>query len=259
MDYEGITLDKKDGVATITLDRPQQLNAITLPMAYSLAAALDGMEKDNDIKALILTGAGRGFCAGLDATTFGPVAEMSPEELGALMRTLTIPLDSLSIPTIAAVNGATVGAGLSLALVCDMRIASEKARFASGYLGVGLIPDVGGTYSLPRIVGTARAMELMITGDPFGADEAERLGIVNRVVPDEELMKAATRLAEKIARGPSVAIKLLKQAVRQGINNSLEQQIEFECFADYTCFRTEDHKEGIKALLEKRTPEFRGE
>ena len=258
MDYEGITLDKEAGIATLTLDRPGQLNAITMPMADSLAGALEEVEKDASLKVLIVTGAGRGFCAGLDAATFEPVAEMSPEELKGLMRILTMPLYNLSKPAIAAINGITVGAGLSIALLCDMRIASEKARFASGYLRVGLIPDIGGTYTLPRIVGTAKAMELMLTGDPFDAAEAEKMGLINRVVPEEELMKAATELAGKIARGPSVAIKLLKQAVRHGIDNSLEQQVEFECLADYICFRTEDHREGIKALLEKRAPEFRG-
>jgi 2-(1,2-epoxy-1,2-dihydrophenyl)acetyl-CoA isomerase len=213
---------------------------------------------DAGLKVLIVTGAGRGFCAGLDASTFEPVSKMSLEELGDTMRLLTMPLYNLSKPTIAAINGATVGAGLSVALQCDMRIASGKARFASGYLKVGLVPDLGGTYFLPRIVGTAKAMELMLTGDVFDAAEAERLGIVNRVVPPEELMETAAELAGRIARGPSVTIGLLRQAVRRGVQNSLEQQVELECLADYMCLRTEDHREGIKALMEKREPEFKG-
>ena len=123
---------------------------------------------------------------------------------------------------------------------------------------MGMIPDLGVTYSLPRIVGTAKAMELMLTGDIFDAAEAQRLGIVNRVVPEGEVMKTARELADRIARGPSVAIELIKQAVNRGVHNSLEQQIEFECFADYICFKTEDHKEGVRAFFDKRPPEFKG-
>jgi len=258
MDYEGLTVGKEAGVATLTLNRPEQLNAITLPMAQSLEKALDDIDKDSSLKVLIVTGAGRSFCAGLDVSTFTPVSKMTREELSDLMRILSLPIYNLSKPTIAAINGVTVGAGLSIAMLCDIRIASEKARFSSAYIRMGLVPDIGATYSLPRIAGTAKAMELMLSGDTFDAAEAQQMGILNKVVPEEEVMKVARELADRIAKGPSIAIDLIKQAVRQGIHNSLEQQIKLECLADYICLRTEDHKEGVKSFFEKRPPEFKG-
>ena len=258
MNYEGLTLDKEGGVATLTLNRPEKLNAISPQMFQSLQKALDDVGKDSSLKVLIITGAGRGFCAGLDVTTFSQVSEVSQQELGDDMRNFTFPLYNLPQPTIAAINGVAVGAGLSIAMLCDLRIASEKAKFSTGYARMGLIPDIGATYSLPRIAGTAKAMELMITSDTFDAAEAQRIGLLNRVVPEEDLMTVARELADKIAKGPSVAIRLIKQAIRRGIHNSLEQQIEFECFADYICFRTEDHKEAVSSFLEKRQPVFKG-
>ena len=258
MEYEGLTVDKEAGVAKLTLNRPEQLNAISIPMAQSLKKALGDIDKDSSLKVLILTGAGRSFCAGLDVTTFSPVSKMTGGELSDFMRTLSLPLYNLSKPTIAAINGVTVGAGLSIAMLCDIRVASEKARFSSAYSRMGLVPDIGATYSLPRIAGTAKAMELMFTGDTFDAAEAYRIGILNKVVPEEEVMKAARELAERIAKGPSIAIDLIKQAVHQGIRNSLEQQVEVECLVDYICLRTDDHKEGVKSFFEKRPPEFKG-
>jgi len=258
MNYEGLTLDKEGGVAILTLNRPEKLNAISIPMVESLQRALDDVGKDNNLKVLIMTGAGRGFCTGMDVTAFSQVEEKSLQEVGDLMRNFTFPLYNLPQPTIAAINGVIVGAGLSIAMLCDLRIASEKATFTTGYARVGLIPDIGATYTLPRIVGTAKALELMITSDTFDAAEAQQMGLLSRVVPEADLMTAARELADKIAKGPSVAIKLMKQAVRRGIHNSLEQQIEFECFADYICFRTEDHKEAVNSFLEKREPVFTG-
>ena len=258
MTYEGLNLEKEVGIATLTLNRPEQLNAITVPMSHSFSRALDEVDKDSDVKVLIITGAGRGFCAGLDISAFGLVEAMSAKELTDLMRRLALPLYNLSKPAIAAINGSAVGAGLSIAMLCDTRIASEKARFSSAYINMGIIPDVGGTYSMPRIVGTAKAFELMVTGDTFDAAEAERIGIVSRVVPEDEVMEAARELAGRIAKGPSAAIELIKQALARSLHNNIEQQIEFECFADYICLRTEDHKEGVKAFFEKRPPEFKG-
>jgi len=258
MEYEALTVDKKAGTATLTLNRPEQLNAISLPMAQSLGKALNDIDKDGSIKVLIITGAGRSFCTGIDISQLSPISEMTREELSDLMRTLSLPLYNLSKPTIAAINGVAVGAGLSIAMLCDIRIASEKARFSSAYIRMGLVPDIGATYSLPRIAGTAKAMELMLTGDTFDAAEARRMGILNRVVAEEEVMKVARELADRIAKGPSIAINLTKQAVYRGIHNSLEQQIELECLADYICLRTEDHKEGVKSFFEKRPPEFKG-
>lgn len=258
MSYEGLTLDKEAGIATLTLNRPEQLNAISLPMIQSIGKAIDDVHQDDSLKVLIITGAGRAFCAGLDVATFKEVENMSPQELSDVMRSLSLPLYNLSKPAIAAINGATVGAGLSIAMLCDIRIASATARFSSAYIRMGMVPDAGATYFLPRIVGIAKAIELMITGDSFDATEAKGMGLLNKVVPEEEVMKVAQELANRIASGPSVAIKLIKQATYQGIHNSLEQQIEFECLADCLCLRTEDHKEGVKAFFEKRPPQFKG-
>ena len=258
MSYEGLTLEKEAGLATLTLNRPEQLNAISIPMIQSIGKAIEDIDKDDSVKVLIITGAGRAFCAGLDVTTFKEVEEMSAKELGDLMHALSLPLYNLAKPTIAAINGITAGAGLSIAMLCDIRIASEKARFSSAYIRMGLVPDAGATYFLPRIVGTAKAMELMMTGDNFDAAQAQEMGFLNKVVPEEEVMKVARELADRIAKGPFIAIKLIKQAIRRGIHNSLEQQIEFECLADYICFKTEDHKEGVRAFFEKREPKFKG-
>lgn len=258
MEYEGIKLQKEAGVAVLTLDRPDQLNAITLPMAYSLAGACEEIEDDKAVKAVVLTGAGRGFCAGLDVSAFEHIKKMSQPELNEFMRLISLSLYNLPQPVIAAVNGAAAGAGMSLSLLCDMRIASGKAWFSSGYLRMGIIPDLGFTYCLPRLTGTSKALEMMITNERIDAAEAEKLGIVSRVTAPDELMKTALEMAGTVAAGPSAAIGLAKQAVRRGIHNSLEQQIEFEGFADYICFKTEDHEEGARAFQEKRPPQFRG-
>jgi 2-(1,2-epoxy-1,2-dihydrophenyl)acetyl-CoA isomerase len=258
MSYEGLTLEKNAGIAILTLNRPEQLNAVSLPMAQSIEKAVAEVDRDDSLKVLIITGAGRAFCAGLDITTFKEVDEMSLEELGDLIRTLSLPLYKLSKPTIAAINGTAAGAGLSIVMQCDIRIASEKATFSPAYIRVGLVPDAGATYFLPRIVGTAKAIELMVTGDSFGAAEAQKMGLLNKVVPEKEVMKVARGLANRIASGPSIAIKLIKQAIHVGIHNNLEQQVEWESLAEYICLKTKDHKEGARAFLEKRQPQFKG-
>lgn len=258
MGYEGLILDREAGIATLTLNRPEQLNAITRPMAESLGEVLNEIEKDDSLKVLIITGAGRAFCAGLDVNTFKEVSEMAYKELGDFMRLQTLPFYNLSKPTIAAINGVAVGAGLSLALLCDIRIASDKARFSFAQVKRGLIPDIGTTYALPRLVGMAKAMELVLTGDTLDATEALQIGIINRVVPEADLIKAAREFAEMIVKGPSIAIGLAKQAIQRGIHNSLEEQITLEALAQYICLRTEDHKEGVRSFFEKRPPQFKG-
>jgi len=156
------------------------------------------------------------------------------------------------------VNGVAVGAGVALAMLCDIRIGSVKAAFASGYIRMGLTPDIGSTYSLPRLLGTAKAMEFMLTGGNFDASEAYRIGMLNRLVPEEELDRAAREMAQTIAGGPPITVKLTKQAIREGIRNSLEQQIGLECSLFCACLKTEDHQEAVNAFLEKRPPEYKG-
>ncbi|MFC2066124.1 enoyl-CoA hydratase/isomerase family protein [Chloroflexota bacterium] len=248
MEYEGLILDKEAGVAILTLNRPQRLNAISTSMSNSIKNALNDVGGDNNVKVLIITGAGRAFCAGADIGDFLPVlGNMSEDELNKEMSALTLSIHNLSKPTIAAI-----------ALLCDIRIGSEQANFASGYIRMGLTPDVGITYSLPRLVGTAKAMEFMITGDIIDAAEACRIGMLNKVVAEEDLITTARDMADRIAIGPSVAIELTKQIVRKGIQNSLEEQVELEASTFYTCLRTEDLKEGANAFLDKRQPEFKG-
>ncbi len=258
MDYEGLILDKEADVATLTLNRPQQLNAVSLNMACAMEKVLSEIGQDNSTKVVIITGAGRGFCSGLDINALAEASNLSAKELNKLMQTLAFPVYNLAQPVIAAINGVAAGYGMALAMLCDMRIGSEKARFSSGYLRMGLPPDIGSTYSLPRIMGTAKAMELMVIGDTFDAAEAYRSGMLNKVVPEEDLMKEAREMATKIAKGPPLAIVQTKQAIRKGIHNSLEQQIAVECSAFYACLKTEDHQEGLNAFREKRPPEFKG-
>ena len=258
MQYEGMILEKDDSIATLTLNRPEQLNAITRGMILSLCDALSELEKDEGIKALIVTGAGRGFAAGLDASALSDLSSISPEELREEMRIFVLSLYNFTKPAIAAINGVTAGAGLALTLLCDIRIASEEARFFSGYNRMGLTPDIGMTYYMPRLVGLTRAMELLLLGDPFDAAEALKMGIVNRVVPADALMNVTLEIAARIASGPSVAVNLTKQALRKSFDSSIEQQVDVEFSTFSACLKTEDHLEGLSAFREKRSPEFKG-
>jgi len=262
MTYGDMILEKEDGIAILTLNRPEKLNAISMEMREGFAKVVEEVCNDDEIKVLIITGAGRGFCSGADVG--GQMARVSEEvkiprsfllePLGAFL----LPIRNLGKPTIAAVNGIAAGIGLSLALLCDIIIASDQARFSAIWVKRALIPDGGATYLLPRIVGTGKALELMFTGDIIDAKEAERLGLVNRVVPHQDLMKEAKELAGKIAKGPPITLELTKRAVYKSLQNDLERQLDFETYAQNICLGTDDHKEGVKAFLEKRDPVFRG-
>ncbi len=266
MAFETILFEKEGGVATITLNRPERLNAFTLPMGDELTEAVEDVVNDEDVRVLLLTGAGRGFCAGADVggqadraamrTTGQRIAKSRHEQVAPLP--ISIALYKMEKPTICAVNGVAVAIGLSIALACDIRIASENARFGALWVRRGLIPDGGATYYLPRIVGTSRALELMYTGDIIDAREAERIGLVSRVVSQEELMPEAKKLASKIAKGPSVALELAKRAVYKALNNTIESQLDYEHWGQSVCYTTEDHKEAIQAYIEKRDPLFKG-
>ena len=258
MNNEEIVLEKEAGIATLTLNRPQQLNAITRQMVLTLQKILADVEKDDSIKVLIITGAGKGFAAGLDASALAETADLTSEELMEEMRIFTFSLFDFSKPSIAAINGVAAGAGLALTLLCDIRIASEEAKFFSGYNRMGLTPDIGMSYFLPRLVGMTVANELLLTGEPFDAAGALRMGMLNKVVPANEVMNEARKMAAKIAAGPSVAVNLTKQALHKSLTNNLEQQVAVEFSTFSACLKTEDHKEGLAAFQEKRTPEFKG-
>lgn len=263
MAFNEILLGKSEGVAIITLNRPERFNSFTTNMYREFPRILDQLRRDDEVKAVILTGAGNGFCAGSDVSDrLGKRLKEGGEEsrFENLQRVGAIALDITDFdkPIIGAVNGTAVGAGLSLALLCDIRLASKKARFGAVWLNVGLIPDVGATYSLPRIVGKEKAMALILSREIIGADEALKIGLVSKVFPHDQLMDEARNLARSIATGPSVAVELTKRGLQRSLENDLKTQLDYETYAQNICRQTEDHKEGIRAFAEKRKPAFVG-
>jgi len=263
MTYECLLYEVKDRIATLTLNRPERLNALGDTLREDLYHALMKSAADPDVGVLVITGAGRGFCSGGDVKSMnerqqGTQVQALSERIAPLRDRVVLAMRDCPKPIIAAVNGAAVGAGMNLALACDMRIASSAAKFSQAFVKRGLAPDWGGSWLLPRIVGTAKASELIFTGDSIDAAEALELGIVNAVVPSEELMAEAYRLARKIAAGPPVAIALSKRAIYHNQDVDLRAGLEFETFAQGLCRETEDAKEGVRAFMEKRAPVFRG-
>jgi len=275
MSYEEIIYSVEDGnIAVITLNRPEAMNALTHQTHAELGQAVGEANLDDNIRVIIITGTGRGFCAGDDVKTIflGGEEGEGTSGIDAAQRYRETQfgylqgqkmtgggelLLSINKPTIAAVNGAAVGYGCDLALMCDMRVASEKARFGEVFLRVGLMPDEG-QLILPRLVGLAKAYELMLTADIIDAKEAEKIGLVNRVVPHEELMPAALELARKITNKPPLSVKLAKEGIRRGLNMPIEEWKEWYSMAMSYCFSTEDHREGAMAFVEKREPVFKG-
>jgi enoyl-CoA hydratase/carnithine racemase len=263
MTYKCLLYDVKDRVATLTLNRPERLNALGDTLREDLHDAITKAAADPNVGVLIITGAGRGFCSGGDVKSMSERERTgeapSPIDRFAPLRDRTIlAMRDCPKPIIAAVNGAAAGAGMNLAFACDMRIASSAAKFSQAFVKRGLAPDWGGTWFLPRVVGTAKAFELIFTGDSIDANEALRLGIVNAVVAPEELMAETRKLARKIADGPPVAIALAKRAIYHNEDVDLRAGLEFETFAQGLCRETEDSKEGVRAFIEKRAPVFRG-
>lgn len=230
MNYEGILFEKKDGVATITLNSPDKLNAISSKMRESLLLAMDDVNKDDGVKVVILTGAGRGFCAGADLTEFAGAVKAEPSLYERLAGTPRPAFFKLEKPVIAAINGACVGAGLSLALSCDIRIASDKAKFGSAFIKLGAIPDNGMSYWLPRLMGTAAALEFLLTGKIVVGEEAKQLGIVSRIVPAEELMKASQELASQMAQYPLIALALTKRLVYRSMLDDVGHHYDWEAW-----------------------------
>lgn len=265
MSYKNIMLVKEGHIATLTLNRPDKLNAMNPEMNRELKPAIEEVSDDDEIRVLIITGAGRGFCAGADIGTqhsriAGELAKKSRREMVNPLGgwEFFIPFSKMDKITIAAVNGIAYGVGLSFALACDMRIASEKARFSSGYVKMGLTPGGGHTFLLPRIVGLSKAIELMCSGDMIDAKEAEKIGLVSEVVAPDRLIDSAGSLAKKFADGPSVSVELIKRLVYMGLENDLERQIYLESYAQRICFQSEDHKEAVKAFFDKRPPAYVG-
>jgi 2-(1,2-epoxy-1,2-dihydrophenyl)acetyl-CoA isomerase len=262
MNYKCLLYGVEDRVATLTLNRPERLNALGDTLREDLYAALAQAAADPAVRVIVLTGAGRGFCSGGDVKAMSEREQSGPpspqEQWMPIRDRVILAMRDCPKAIIAAVNGPAAGAGMNLALACDLRIASTAAKFTQSFVKRGLAPDWGGTWFLPRIVGTAKAAELIFTGDAIDAAEALRLGIVNAVVAPEALMAEARVLARRIADGPPVAIQLAKRALYRSQDSDLRAGLEFETFAQGICRATEDSKEGVRAFLEKRPPVFRG-
>ena len=251
-----------DGVATLTLNRPDRLNALSTPIMEGLLEALPRLAGDRAIGAVVLTGAGRAFCAGGDVKSMAEGrAERGMEEAVTHLRSrmeVSRLLHEIPKPTIAMVNGPAAGAGMSLALACDLRIAAQSARFISAFANVGFSGDFGGSYFLSKLVGTGKARELYYTAEPLDAARALALGVVNRVAPDADLLDATMQLARKLAHGPRMALALMKQNFNAAENGSLAQLLDLEARGQIETGRTEDHREAARAFVEKRVPVFTG-
>jgi 2-(1,2-epoxy-1,2-dihydrophenyl)acetyl-CoA isomerase len=262
MSDSSILFEVQDGYAVVTLNRPDRLNSFNPDMHARLAAAVGEAERRADIRALLLTGAGRGFCAGQDLSDRVMSADSAPPDLGITIETLYNPLvrrlRALEKPVICAVNGVAAGAGANIALACDIVVAARSAAFIQAFCKIGLIPDSGGTYWLPRLVGTARAMGLAMLGDKLPAEEAERIGLIWRCVDDAALMDEARSLARRLAAAPTRGLAGIKRAIYASSGNGLDAQLDLERDLQRELGRTHDYREGVSAFMQKRAPNFEG-
>jgi 2-(1,2-epoxy-1,2-dihydrophenyl)acetyl-CoA isomerase len=263
MEPKELILEKEGHIAVLTLNRPDKMNAISLNMRTDFPLALQEVQEDDGLRALILTGAGKGFCSGADvavqaARAVGQQTETSRRTILQLTGALILGFEKINKPVIAAVNGIAAGVGLTLALASDIRIASTQARFSAIWVKRGLIADGGATLLLPLVVGLEKALELAFTGDILDAPEAERIGLVSRVVPPEDLMTRAKELAQKIAANPPISVELVKRVMWEKFRNQLREALFFESYAQGVCRTTQDQKEAVKAFMEKREPVFKG-
>ena len=255
-----ILLEISQHVATVTLHRPDRLNAFNEAMHAQLAHALDRIELDRAIRAVLLTGSGRAFCAGQDLgerTAAGSDLDLG-DTLDRLYNPLIRRIAGLERPVLCAVNGVAAGAGANLALACDIVLAARSATFIQAFCKLGLVPDSGGTFILPRLVGSARAMGLAMLGDALPAERAAAWGLIWRCVDDEQLMGEASEMARHLAQQPTRGLGLIKRALRASADNSLEEQLDLERDLQREAGRTEDYQEGVAAFLAKRAPVFRG-
>jgi len=258
-----VRYEKSDYIATITLNRPEVLNAVNARMGEELLDALRSAESDDEVHCLIITGSGRAFCAGEDIQDLrGQYEKGDNPKLGERLLVKYNPIirqiRRLQKPVIAAVNGVAAGAGAGIAYSCDVRVASENARFLQAFIKVGLAPDSGTSFFLPRLAGFSKALELSLTGDELTSKDAERLGLVSKVVPAEQLMETARELGTKLAQGPSKAIGLTKRALNKSISSDLETVLEYESYLQEIAGGTADHIEAVRAFFEKRKPVFKG-
>ena len=263
MGYETILVDKKDKIARITLNRPSALNAINEQMGEELNLALKEVEKDPETRCVIITGAGRAFSAGEDVSGLkeryaGDTQPSLGDHLRKKYHPIIMRIRNMEKPIIARINGVAAGSGASIALACDIRIASDEAGLKQAFIGVGLVPDSGSSYFLTRTIGAGRALELIMTGRALGSKEAENLGLVNKTVPASELDNTVDEMAAKLANGPTKALGLSKRVVNQASRLELSDALEYEAMNQEIAGKTRDHLEAVRAFLEKRQPKFTG-
>lgn len=258
MNYQYILYDVKDHIATITFNRPDRLNAVFYPMRMEIASALLTAEADNDVRVIVLTGAGRGFCSGLDMKERAAGTNQTPPEHRLNAHPVAAAFWSMEKPSIAAINGVAVGAGFEMALLCDFRFAAAGIRMGDLHVQRNLVPDVGGPWFLPKLVGWSKACEIILGGDYITAEEALHMGAVNRVLPQEELMPTTLAYATKLARNAPQAMKLCKRLMRRSLLNGPEEIIQNGFTLNGYLMETEDFKEAMSALTEKRNPDFTG-
>ncbi|MBN1374944.1 MAG: enoyl-CoA hydratase/isomerase family protein [Dehalococcoidia bacterium] len=267
MSYKNIVVEVEDGIAVLTLNRPDKLNALNPAILHEMTKALKDMNEDEAVKALIMTGNGKAFCSGADLSAPPYGTDKNQEGIGRAERTTPFvsfgyaiqQIDRFTKPVIAAVNGIAAGGGLAYALAADIRIASEQASFSAIFVKRGLVPDCGVSYYLPRLVGVSRALEMMWTGNKVDAREAERIRIVNHVVPHDELMKSAREFAKQLTTGPSLSIEMSKRMAYASLKaDSVMTQMAMEDFMQQVCRESEDAQEGIMSFLEKRPAKFKG-
>jgi enoyl-CoA hydratase len=266
MAYEHITLTKSDeGIITLTFNRPETRNSMTPAMGEEVVAAVEEIRGDPSVRVFVLTGAGKAFSSGGDLSMLardsgaargsGPSMAGSPRDF----YTRYLAIRRLPVPTIAAINGHAIGAGLCIALACDLRIAAADAKMGMTFVKLGIHPGMGATYFLPRLVGTARAAELLLTGRIVDAAEAERLGLLTRAVPREQFPDAVLALAREMAGCAPIAVRMTKKALYRGVEHSLDDMLDYEALQQGITFTTADAREGVLAIMEKRAPKFRGE
>jgi enoyl-CoA hydratase len=257
--YKTLIYEKKDNIGLLTINRPEKMNAISRELTSELKQLLDEIESDEELRVLVITGAGdKAFVAGADVYEIVDREAKMGRRVSKERQEIFSRIENLHVPSIAAVNGYALGGGLELALACSIRICSEKAQFGAPEVKLGIIPGDGGTQRLPRLVGLGRAMEMILTGDFIDAQEACRIGLVNRVVPPEKLMSAAMELAQKIASRPPLAVRYAKEAVNRSQEGATGSGFALESFLHALSCTTEDKKEGVAAFLEKRKGEFKG-
>lgn len=264
MEFQDLLYDVKDQIAVITLNRPERLNALTPAMREGILQAVTAADQDADVRVIVLTGAGRGFCSGGDVKAMNEaratgVVNPLEDKIAPVRDRAVLAMRNANKPVIAAVNGPAAGAGMNIALACDIRIMSTEAKMGQTFSRRGLHPDWGGTYFLPRLIGVAKAAEMIWSGRMVSAQECLELGIVSQLSEPDDLMKDVLAMAHTFADGPPVAIRLAKRAMYRNVDSSLEEALEFETFAQNVAAATKDAKEGIAAFVEKREPVFKGE